>query len=42
MGTQEIKLWHTVIYINDETTKFVTAQGGEKGLFWRGGGEYSH
>ena len=39
MGTQEIKLWHTVIYINDEIRH---SWGGEKRLFGRGGGEYSH
>ena len=41
MGPQRLKWWRTVICINDETTKFVTARGGEKRLFERGG-EYSH
>ena len=41
MGPQRLKWWRTVICINDETTKFVTAPGGEKRLFGRGG-EYGH
>jgi len=42
LGPQRLKWWRILICINDETTKFVTAQGGEKRLFGRGGGEYSH
>ena len=42
MGPQRLKWWRIVIFINDETTKFVTAREGEKRLFGRGGGEYSH